>query len=166
MKVGFHSPSQENLSFEEVIQEIKTFISQDIKSLYALTIGTDSEVKNDKKNGSSLELITAIVIYRKKFGGRYFWTRKRMKTTQTLREKIYQEVMLSLETAHILVPELKVKLAGMDSLFNLEIHIDVGERGDTREMIREVVGMVVGSGFVARTKPYSYAASNIADKHA
>jgi predicted RNase H-related nuclease YkuK (DUF458 family) len=83
---------------------------------------------------------------------------------KTLRDKIYQEVLSSLEMAHNLVPELKTKLAEYSEKYDLEIHIDVGESGKTREMIKEVVGMVTGSGFVAKTKPYSYAASNIADK--
>jgi predicted RNase H-related nuclease YkuK (DUF458 family) len=33
-------------------------------------------------------------------------------------------------------------------------------------MIREVVGMVVGNGYTAKTKPESFAASSVADKHA
>jgi hypothetical protein len=32
-------------------------------------------------------------------------------------------------------------------------------------MIREVVGMVNGNGFTAKTKPDSWAASTVADKH-
>ena len=32
-------------------------------------------------------------------------------------------------------------------------------------MIKEVVGMVTGSGYVAKTKPNAYAASYVADKH-
>ena len=49
--------------------------------------------------------------------------------------------------------------------YNLEIHIDVGEHGDTRDMIKEVVGMVTGNGYVAKTKPEAYGASYVADKH-
>ena len=45
------------------------------------------------------------------------------------------------------------------------IHGYFGERGDTREMIKEVVGMVTGNGFVAKTKPEAYGASYVADKH-
>jgi len=32
-------------------------------------------------------------------------------------------------------------------------------------MIREVVGMVNGNGFYARTKPDAYGATSVADKH-
>src|SRR4030043_183845 len=34
-----------------------------------------------------------------------------------------------------------------------------------RDMIREVVGMVTGNGYVAKTKPESWGASTVADKH-
>jgi uncharacterized protein len=49
--------------------------------------------------------------------------------------------------------------------YDLEIHIDVGPLGPTRDMIREVVGMVNGNGYVAKTKPDSWGASSVADKH-
>ena len=48
---------------------------------------------------------------------------------------------------------------------NVEIHLDVGENGQTRGLIREVVGMVVGSGFDARIKPDSFGAMTVADKY-
>ena len=48
---------------------------------------------------------------------------------------------------------------------DLEIHLDVGEKGQTKDLIREVVGMVVGSGFDARIKPDSFGASKVADKY-
>lgn len=153
-------------SLQELIVEIKNFLREDTASSYKLTIGTDSETKKDGKNKTVLELITAIVVYRKGYGGKYFWTRTRRQNVKTLREKIYQEVLLSIEAAQVFVPELKTQLADENGMPDLEIHIDVGEHGETREMIKEVVGIVTGYGYVARTKPYSYAASNIADKYA
>ena len=44
-------------------------------------------------------------------------------------------------------------------------HLDVGDKGETREIIRELVGMVTGSGYAARTKPDSFGASKVADRH-
>jgi predicted RNase H-related nuclease YkuK (DUF458 family) len=32
-------------------------------------------------------------------------------------------------------------------------------------MVREIIGMVMGSGFDAKIKPNSYGASKVADKH-
>jgi predicted RNase H-related nuclease YkuK (DUF458 family) len=49
--------------------------------------------------------------------------------------------------------------------YKLEIHIDVGDVGPTREMIKEVVGMVTGNGFTAKTKPESFGAFSLADKN-
>ena len=73
--------------------------------------------------------------------------------------------MSSLNFALFFVPLLRKKLNGHTPRYNLEIHIDVGEHGDTRDMIKEVVGMVTGNGFVAKTKPEAYGASYVADKH-
>lgn len=47
----------------------------------------------------------------------------------------------------------------------LEIHLDVGEKGLTREILNMVVGMVKGSGYIAHIKPEAFAASCVADKH-
>jgi len=48
---------------------------------------------------------------------------------------------------------------------NIQIHLDVGENGKTRDIIKEVVNMVLGCGFEAQVKPASYGASKVADKH-
>jgi hypothetical protein len=81
-----------------------------------------------------------------------------------LRDKIYAETLLSLKIAQDFLPSLNKKLNGHNN-YELEIHIDVGRSGETREMIKEVVGMVTGNGFTAKTKPDSYGASKVADKH-
>jgi predicted RNase H-related nuclease YkuK (DUF458 family) len=47
---------------------------------------------------------------------------------------------------------------------DVEIHVDVGQQGETRALIREIVGMVTGSGYRARIKPESFGASSVADK--
>ena len=45
------------------------------------------------------------------------------------------------------------------------IHVDIGNVGPTRELINEVTAMIRGSGFTVQTKPYSYGASKVADRH-
>ena len=89
-----------------------------------------------------------------------------VKGIEALREcdKIYLETLISVETAKVFVPKLKTSLNG-NGHYALEIHIDVGEAGPTREMIKEVVGIVQGNGFTPKTKPESYGASSVADKH-
>lgn len=158
----FFSPTKGELSLQEVAQEISDFIDEEPGALYGLVVGTDSQAK--RLNGiSEIDFVTAIVIHRRGRGGRYFWHKERQHRVYVLREKIYTETLMSLELAHNLVPRLREKIPG--SKYDLEIHIDVGPIGPTRDMIKEVVGMVAGNGYTAKTKPESYGASTVADKH-
>lgn len=162
----FQSATHGEISLSEVIFLIKGFLEENPENDYSLVIGTDSQEKIEG-NGKSktVNLITAVVVHRKGFGGKYFWNRKRKNGIYSLREKIYAETLTSLDFATIFVPLLKKALNGSSPKYNLEIHVDVGEHGETRDMIKEVVGMVTGNGFIAKTKPESYGASYIADKH-
>lgn len=162
----FHSITYGDVSLLEMMDAIRDFLEEKPNAAYSLVIGTDSHEKTTGTNGSKqINLVTAIVVYRKGFGGRYFWRRKLIGDIHTLRDKIYAETLMSLDFAKIFVPLLKKYLNGDLPEYNLEIHVDVGEHGATREMIKEVVGMVTGHGYVAKTKPESFAASYVADKH-
>lgn len=164
--IKFESITHGQISHEEVLQMIKEFLEENPNSEYSLVIGTDShEINRTSLKNRKINLVTAILIHRRGFGGKYFWNRQYVSNIHSLREKIYAETMTSLDFAAVFVPLLKKKLNGNSPNYNLEIHIDVGEHGDSREMIKEVVGMVTGSGFVAKTKPYAYGASYVADKH-
>ena len=146
-----------------MVTDIAGFVDAEPSSFYRLVIGTDSQTK--KKNGrSEIDFVTAIVIHRIGHGARYFWKRERKEKIPVLRDKIYTETLISLNIAQEIVPELREAIS--PAKYDLEIHIDVGPLGPTREMIKEVVGMVNGSGFEARTKPDSWGASTVADKHA
>jgi len=159
----FISPTDGKRKQLELINDIAQFIEADPDSAYRLIIGSDSHLRG--KNGQSkLKLVTAIVIHRIGFGGRYFWQGKQVQKSRSLRDKIYAETLLSLETAQKFLPKLNKRLNGNGN-YELEIHIDVGQAGETRDMIKEVVGMVTGNGFTAKTKPDSYGASKVADKH-
>lgn len=159
---SFWSPTKGELSLVRVVEEISDFISQEPQRSYRVVIGSDSQTK--RINGQAeIDFVTAIVVHRIGHGGRYFWTKERQRKKYVLREKIYTETLLSLQHAQLLVPELRKALPA--SRYDLEIHIDVGPIGPTREMIKEVVGMVTGSGYTAKTKPESYGASVVADKH-
>ncbi len=164
--IRFESITHGQLSTSEVLQMIKDFLEENPESEYSLVIGTDShEITGSDLRNRKINLVTAVLIHRRGFGGKYFWNRKYAGNIHSLREKIYAETMTSLGFASTFVPLLKRKLNGQSPNYNLEIHIDVGEHGDSRDMIKEVVGMVTGSGFVAKTKPHAYGASYVADKH-
>lgn len=155
----FHSPTKGKMELEGVVTEIANFINQDSESKYRLIVGTDSEAS------AETDFVTAIIVLRVGQGGRYFWRKiSGGRTFHTLRDRIYEEVTFSLQTAQEmlgLLLQLKEELS-----YDFQIHIDVGHNGPTREVIKEVVGMVRGSGFEARIKPESFAASCVADKYA
>src|SRR6185503_18487476 len=158
----FVSPSKGVLDLDKVISEISDFVNEKPASFYRLVIGSDSQAK--RINGKSeIDFVTAIVVHRQGHGARYFWRKEKQIKYPVLREKIYTETLMSLATAQEIVPLLRAAIT--PAKYDLEIHIDVGPLGPTREMIREVVGMVNGNGFVAKTKPDSWGASSVADKH-
>lgn len=161
----YYSTTHGKTSITEVLIHIKSFLEEDSKAEYSLIIGSDSQEKMDSDGKKKIHVVTAIVVHRKGFGGKYFWQKKTSTEVHSLREKIYTETLSSLDLARGFVPLLKKELNGEAPKYNLEIHVDVGEHGDTREMIKEVVGMVTGNGFIAKTKPESYGASYVADKH-
>ncbi len=151
------------MDLETVIQDIALFVATSPASTHKIIIGTDSQLKRGDI-GAYVDYVTAIVVHKIGSGGRYFWHRKRQIVPKiALRDRIYREVSYSLELASSFVPTLRNVLNGGN--YELEIHIDVGNTGPTREMIKEVVGMVAGNGFTAKTKPQSFGASSIADRH-
>ncbi len=153
---AFHSPTKGQMSFDEVIEDLVIFlVSQNGNYEYSIYIGTDSEERERET-----EYITAIVIYRHGRGGRYFTQRTIDQLEATLRERIWQETMLSTDIAREVIREL----AGRGLRGHVEIHCDIGERGPTRDLIREICGFVRGNGFMVAIKPHSCAASAVADR--
>ena len=152
----FNSPTHGKLSFDEMFRRLVTFMQEDPEHRYHLIIGTDSLL------GDETTFVTAIVVHRVGRGGRYFYRKLRNRKIESLRQRIFFETSLSLETASLISAELA---RNGHSRLPVEIHLDVGEKGETKRIIREVVGMVTGSGYAAVTKPDAYGASKVADKH-
>jgi predicted RNase H-related nuclease YkuK (DUF458 family) len=169
----FYSPTEGELSFEEVLAEIVELMNHEPQGQYEIVVGTDchdtpiaeefNRHRERVKKAPPMEFVTAVIIHHVGKGGRYFWRRVQEENIYTLRQKIYKEATLSFELARRLLRELAAKTS---LEYNLAIHIDVGEHGRTRELIDEVVGYIRGSGFAVKTKPDAYAASSVADKHA
>ena len=159
----FRSPGGKEFSLELLLEEIVSYLADDDNSQYRLVIGSDSHERMIS-GVKQANYVTAVVMHRVGKGGRYFWSNGTHEKVHSLRQKIYTETTLSLAVAQQLVPALNEKLQGKKN-WDLEIHIDVGRVGDTREMIKEVVSMVIGNGYTAKTKPESFAASSVADKY-
>ena len=164
MENNFHSSFGVSLNLDKVVDEILVFMRGDAQSVYKIIIGTDSALLRNNE----ADFVMAVVVHRIGKGGRYFWRRIKLDKFFTLRDRIIREVLLSLDLAKSVLS----KLNDADSekkeplpQWSFEIHADVGENGNTRAVIQEVVGMIRAHNFEARIKPESYAASSVADKH-
>jgi len=149
------------LTLHQVVQEILRFMQEDTRRNYKITIGTDSE----RLASGNADFVTAVVAHRVGNGGRYFWRGCELGKFHTLRDRIIKEVIISLELGKELLTALKNATGAKTPAWDFEIHADIGEQGPTKVMIQEVVGMIRAHDFVGVTKPGSYAASNVADRH-
>lgn len=170
----FFSPSKGNLSLEEVIKEIFGYMQESSEHQYEVIVGCDSP-SSDKPF-----FPIAVVVLRTGFGGRFFL--KKMNYPDSVLKKyanvptnwklrILQEVYLSCELAlslrEILEKENTLRrVQGKGLKYQFEyIHADVGEHGKTKEMVKEVVGLIKSNGFEPSIKPHSFAASVVADRY-
>lgn len=154
----FYSPSRGKLTFDDTFKDLVNYINQNPDEKYKLIIGTDSHAYLNE----GVTFVTAIVIHRVGKGGRYYFQKQKRHYMESLRQRIYYEAFLSLDVASRLTGKL---VENGHSELNIEIHLDVGEKGETRDIIKEVVGMVIGSGYHVRIKPDSYGATKVADKY-
>jgi len=162
----FRSLKKENLTFEQVYQEILNFIKADPDSSYRISVGTDSQV------GSKTVFVSCIHVHRLGKGAIGFLHKSELpRPVKNLREKIYLETCASLQLAYMFDEE-KIdniyRIVGKDDRSRgvyFEFHIDIGRKGQTKTLINEMVGMVKGLNFVPKIKPESYCASCFADRY-
>jgi uncharacterized protein len=154
----FQSPTYGPVELPVIREKILQFLAKDPQKKYELVIGTDSQ----PHNGEGVDFVTAIVVHRIGVGGIYFWKRIVNKKHYVLRQRMYEEAVMSMEMAELLLTTFSND--GITK-YDIEIHVDIGQIGDTRDMIQEIVGMVRGSGYRVKTKPESYAASKVADRY-
>lgn len=158
-KAEFISPTSGALSADEMFDKVVEYIgegSPEYGDKYNLIIGTDSFVARETL------LVSAVVVHRVGHGGRYFYRKLRRRKMQSMRQRIIYEATMSIELASYVRGKLSEN--GFKDL-PVEIHLDVGTGGETRDIIKEVVGMVTGCGYEAVTKPDSYGATKVADRH-
>ena len=155
----FSSPTFGQLDLKGVIDHIVGFIEAENNCTFKIVVGTDSELI---PHGGA-HFVTAIVVHHVGHGGIYFWSSFSKSKIKDLRQRMYEEATQSLTAAQELIGEFKKRDLPLSKI--VEIHVDVGQNGDTRNMIAEITGMVRGSGFVCKTKPESFGASNVADRH-
>ncbi|UUZ81005.1 ribonuclease H-like YkuK family protein [Paenibacillus sp. P26] len=154
----FVSPTWGTVPIDTMIEHLHAIVRQNPNDKYTIIIGTDSHTTRQ-----STTLVTAVVIHQIGKGARFFYRKQRSKPLFDLRTRIYRETELSLELVELLN---KKGMSDLLSQLPLEIHIDIGQQGDTKVLIQEICGWVTSVGYEARIKPQSFGASAVADRFA
>jgi len=154
----FQSPTFGELSFNQIISKIVNLVESNSDYPFRLIIGTDSQ----DKNSHGADFVTAVIVHKVGAGGIYFWQRETNPNRLAMKARIMEEAVRSLVCAQKFLDAFGRENGIMKIL---EIHVDVGQKGPTREMIAEVVGMIRGSGFEVKIKPDAFGASKVADRH-
>lgn len=161
---NFYSPSRGDLSINEVMEEMISYIREKPERSYDIIVGCDSS------SGEEPHFPVAVVVLRMGEGGRFFLRKISYKDRKfyNWKERILQEILLSCQMALFLRENFDKKAKKLEAPLNYQfryIHADVGENGKTKDMIKEVVGLIRGNGFEPKIKPESFAASVVADRY-
>jgi len=162
----FYNPTCGELPLEGVIEEIIRYMEKKPEKFYDVVVGCDSS------SGESPHFPVVVVILRKGEGGRFFLKKISYPLSQrkfyNWKERILEEVLLSCKLALILREKLERKVKSLSHPFHYQfryIHADIGGNGETKDMIKEVAGLIRGNGFEPKIKPESFAASIVADRY-
>ena len=164
----FYNPTRGNISKDKVIEEIINYITEKPDKSYEIIVGCDSS------SGSEPHFPVAVAILRKGEGGRFFLKKVTYppsinKKFSNWKNRVLEEVLLSCELALFLREDFKKKIKGLkDKDFDYQfryIHADIGENGQTKDMVKELTGLIRGNGFEPKIKPESYVASVVADRY-
>ena len=119
-------------------------------------IGTDAQ-----KSSTRMEFVTVACVLNPGKGGRVFYTRRYDRKEISLYEKLSTETWLSLDLA-IRMHEAFTLAADKEQLW---VHVDANpdERYDSSDYVKQLAGMVAGSGFPVLVKPNAWCASHVAD---
>ena len=163
----FYNPTKGNLSVIGVMEEMISYIKEKPEKFYDIIVGCDSSSEDEP------HFPVAVVILRVGEGGRFFL--KKIKYSDSKKKfsnwkiRVLEEVLLSCQLALSLRENFERKLKEISSSFNYQfryIHADIGENGQTKDMIKEVTGLIRGNGFEPKIKPEAYVASTVADRYA
>ncbi|MCD5412130.1 ribonuclease H-like YkuK family protein [Thermodesulfovibrionales bacterium] len=164
----FYNLSCGNLSFDGVIEELIRYMAEKPEKFYEIIVGCDSP------SGIEPHFPVAVVILRTGEGGRFFLKKinysasSKKKKFYNWYQRVMEEVLLSCQLASCLREEMEKKIRAQSNSFDWQfryVHADVGNHGQTKDMVREVVGLIRGTGFEPKIKPEAYVASIVADRY-
>jgi predicted RNase H-related nuclease YkuK (DUF458 family) len=161
----FFNPTKGNLKIDRVIEEVINYISGKPEKFYDIIVGCDSSSEEEP------HFPVALVILRVGEGGKFFLKRIAYKGRRFFnwKQRVLEEVLLSCQLALYLKENFEkgIKNSKKENLHYQfrYIHADVGENGQTKDMIKEVTGLIKGNGFEPKIKPESFVASTVADRY-
>ena len=143
------------LSGVEVLDVMAT-AEQLLRRGHVVHIGTDAQ-----QSSRRMELVTVICVLNPGKGGRVFYTRRYEKKDMSLFDKLSLETWLSLELALRMNEEFELSPAQKQ----IWVHVDANPdtRYDSSDYVKQLAGMVAGSGFPVLVKPDAWCASHVAD---
>ncbi|MTH53098.1 hypothetical protein GKZ89_06705 [Bacillus mangrovi] len=165
---AFYNVTEDNMTLQDVISRLKKFIQMDPRSEYVLSIGTDSHVHH-----LHTKFITAVHLHRK---GKGAWGCLKNfilpRPIMSIHEKISTETALSQELAYSFITlymgelsDILIPFSEEGADLSFEIHLDIGRKGATKDLIQEMIGRITAMGVEAIIKPDSYTAFSYANRY-
>lgn len=155
--MSFVSPTRGVMSLEEVAADIERYRREAPEDRYRLIVGSDSQPQSARY---ATLFVTAVIVHRVGKGARFYFMKRPYKKALQLRQRIFMEASFALEV----VQELEAVLRSLGDNLPIEVHLDIGEAGETKALIKDIVGWVTSSGYEAKIKPDSFGASKVADR--
>ncbi|MCL6516624.1 ribonuclease H-like YkuK family protein [Alicyclobacillus sp.] len=154
----FDSPSRGTLTLEQVTEDVRTLMAEHPHDEIRVMVGTDSQPRPGRRQ---VTFVTAVIVHHVGRGARYYIHREQQEHVYSLRQRMFTEASYSLQVGGLLSEQLNT--AGGEC--RLEVHLDVGERGPTKQWVREIVAWITQNGYDARIKPDAFGASKVADRY-
>jgi len=140
-----------------IVEEVRAAIAHEQQMGHSIKvcIGTDSQVKSRET-----AFATVIVFIRQGRGG-FMYIRTSISTQpMTIKERMLQEVAMSVTTAY--------ELSKVFTLYSvdMEVHADINTQPQfkSNDALKEAMGYIMGMGFAFKAKPAAFASSACADK--
>lgn len=155
---SFLSPTHGRMALSDVVDDIVAEVRSRSEGEFRLMIGSDSQPKGNRK---SVTFVSAVILHRVGKGGRYYVHKEAVNHPFSLRQRMFAEAGYSLQLGGMLSEALQEKGLPMQ----IQVHLDIGEKGATKQLIRELVAWISASGYEAMIKPNSFGASKVADRY-